>query len=122
MTNAGPPIRTPFLDALEVEVTIDGKKHRIQITKSQLSVPWIKWFQSLLMSMSPAEVPVGAIDGINRVFTLAKGPNPAVACLLFMTGHLQRQGVGLEYTLAGATITMAVAPPIGSWLLAWSLN
>lgn len=106
MTNAGPPIRTPFGDAK---------------TNSGVSTPWIKWFQSLTMSLSAGEVPVGAINGINRVFTLRNGPNPAGALLLFMTGHLQRQGVGVEYTLAGATITMALAPGIGAWLLAWYL-
>jgi hypothetical protein len=106
MTSAGPPIRTLFADAK---------------TNSGIATAWIKWFQALPTSIAAAEVPAGAINGINQVYTLAKGPNPPAALLLFMSGHLQRQGVGVEYTLAGATITMAVAPGIGAWLLAWYL-
>jgi hypothetical protein len=122
MTNVGPPTRTPFPDGFEGQVVINGKTYQLQIAKGQPSLPWIKWFQSLPMTLAAAEVPTGAINGINRIYTLDKSPNPPAAVLLFLSGHLQRQGVGLEYTLAGPIITMAVAPPIGSWLLAWSLN
>lgn len=106
MTDVGPPIRTPFPDAKAT---------------SGVSLPWVKWFQALPMSIVAAEVPAGAINGINRTYTLEKSPNPSVAVLLFMSGHLQRQGVGVEYTLSGPIITMAVAPGIGAWLLIWYL-
>lgn len=49
------------------------------------------------------EVPTGVIDGVNAVFTLANAPNPSDNLDIFKAGLLQYQGI--DYTLAGVTIT-----------------
>lgn len=50
------------------------------------------------------ETPGGAINGSNLVYTLLHSPAPAISLLLFKNGVLQRPG-GVDYTLAGSTIT-----------------
>lgn len=66
---------------------------------------------------SDDEVPAGAVDGANKVFTLAHSPNPAASLRVYRAGVLQRRGVA--YTLAGGVITFAVAPPGGQTLAAF---
>lgn len=56
------------------------------------------------------EAPAGAVNGINVTFTLANTPTANVNVLLWLDGVLQYQGIGRDYTISGATITMAVAP------------
>ena len=51
------------------------------------------------------EIPVGAIDSANRVFTLANSPISA-SLQLFLNGVLQRNGI--DFTLAANTITYSV--------------
>lgn len=57
--------------------------------------------------LSAAQVPVGAVDGANAVFTVT-----GAISLLFKNGVYQAAG-GVDYTLAGTTITYATAPSIG---------
>lgn len=52
------------------------------------------------------EIPSGAMDGSNAVFTLANVPNPASSLSLFRNGLLLTQGG--DYTLAGNTITFQI--------------
>jgi hypothetical protein len=61
----------------------------------------------------------GTIDGTNVVFTLANPPSPAAGLVLFRNGVAQKNG--LDYTLAGSTITFVTAatPQAGDTLLAW---
>jgi hypothetical protein len=54
--------------------------------------------------------PAGAIDGVNRVYTL---PSVPVAGTLLWQWNGQLLTNGLGYTLSGATVTMALAPAIG---------
>ena len=82
------------------------------------------WLASLTASAVPGalnfadeETPAGAIDGVNKVFTLGHTPNPAASLQLF-NGLMQKPG-GNDYTLAGNTITFTAAPSVGSTLLAW---
>lgn len=64
-----------------------------------------------------AEVPGGTINGSNVVFTLAA--TPALKSLqLYLNGLLQKAGAGLDYTLAGATVTMSLPPESGDVLTA----
>lgn len=70
-------------------------------------------------NFSDNETPAGSVDGINTVFVLAHAPNPAISLMLEFQGQLQYQGIGLDYTLVGNTITMAIAPVSGSILRAW---
>lgn len=59
------------------------------------------------------EIPVGAIDSSNRIFTLANTPNPAASNQLFLNGVLMRYAI--DYTLIGNTITYSIGatPQIG---------
>jgi hypothetical protein len=67
------------------------------------------------------EVPAGAIDGVNTVFTLAAAPDPAQSCQLFIQyvadGAWLRLMRNFDFTLAGGTITMNVAPNAGAHIL-----
>lgn len=54
------------------------------------------------------ETPGGAIDGINKVFTLANPPAPPTSLQLILNGVVQNYGT--DYTLVGLAITMTVAP------------
>lgn len=63
------------------------------------------------------EVPAGAINGVNVTFTLSQDPNPDAGMVLFQDGLILNQGT--DYTLAGTTITMAVAPNFAQTLYAF---
>ena len=63
------------------------------------------------------ETPVGTINGINKIFTLAHSPNPSSSLQLFLNGALQHQGA--DYTLVNNVITFNGAPTTGSVLLAF---
>jgi hypothetical protein len=66
-----------------------------------------------------SENPAGAMDGSNRVFTLALVPAHPGSLHLFHNGLLLKQGDA--YTLAGSIITMAssLPPQAGDILQAW---
>ena len=64
-----------------------------------------------------AIVPTGTINGTNAVFTVAPNPSPAASLQLFLDGILQRPTI--DFTLAGGTITYAVAPTAGSTHVCW---
>lgn len=58
-----------------------------------------------------AQIPVGAINGVNKSFSLSAIPVPAISLLLYLNGILLRQGI--DYTLASSTITYTIAPISG---------
>lgn len=60
-----------------------------------------------------SETPVGTINGSNTVFTVSNTP-----VQVFLNGALQTGG-GVDYTLAGLTITFVNAPVSGSVLSSW---
>jgi len=62
------------------------------------------------------EVPAGVIDNSNVTFTLANTPFAAASVKLYQSGLILVQGV--DYTLAGATITMTTAPNFAQTLYA----
>lgn len=63
--------------------------------------------------------PAGSVNGVNAVFTLPSSPVPAQSLLLFRGGVMQRAGI--EYSLAGATVTFGVGlqPLAGETLTAY---
>ena len=75
----------------------------------------------LLTGFVDAELPAGAINGVNVTFTLANSPVPAASLILVVNGEVFLQGgAGINgYTLAGATITFVRAPKTGFWIRAW---
>jgi hypothetical protein len=50
-----------------------------------------------------AEIPAGAVDGSNGVFTLSGNPSPALSLQIFRNGMLQKDVV--DYSLSGNSIT-----------------
>ena len=62
-----------------------------------------------------SEVPTGAINGVNTVFTLANTP---LAGTLKLYAGGARMTVVEDFTLVGATITFLVAPFSGTVLIA----
>lgn len=62
------------------------------------------------------EVPSGSIDGANTAFSLANTP-VAGSEHVYLNGLLQQSGAGNDYTISGATITMAAAPLSGEKIL-----
>jgi hypothetical protein len=64
-----------------------------------------------------AEIPVGAIDGANRTFTLRNAPEPASGLILARNGLIQQASA--DYTLGGGSITFvsAATPQTGDTLL-----
>ena len=62
------------------------------------------------------EIPSGAVDGINTSFTLSNTPISNASVSFYLNGLILIQGT--DYTIAGAIITMTVAPAIGQKLYA----
>lgn len=63
------------------------------------------------------EIPTGAVDGVNAVFTLADAP-VAGKQSVFLDGVKQDPNAASDYTIAGAVITFTVAPMVGTAILA----
>lgn len=62
------------------------------------------------------EVPSGSINGSNVTFTLAETPVTGSEHV-FLNGVLQTPGVGNDYTISGAVITIATAPLTGERII-----
>jgi hypothetical protein len=62
-------------------------------------------------------IPTGTLNGVNTTFTLSQSPSPSASLTVFRNGLLMSAGV--DYTLAGTTITFASAsvPQTGDLLL-----
>jgi len=58
------------------------------------------------------EVPVGAINGANTVFTIANTPSPLTS--IEVTANGQEFTVTEDFTIVGDTLTYITALPIGS--------
>lgn len=58
------------------------------------------------------ETPVGVIDGVNAVFTIANTPY-AGSETVFLNGMMLEPGAGNDYELVGKDITLAAAPLTG---------
>ena len=69
-------------------------------------------------SFADAEIPAGAVNGSNTVFTLASTPSPASSLELYRNGLLMLQGA--DYQISARTITffLASVPQTGDLLVA----
>lgn len=69
-------------------------------------------------SFADGEVPAGAVNGVNAVFTLASSPSPAASLDLYRNGLFQRQGA--DYQISGNTVTffLGSVPQSGDLLVA----
>lgn len=63
------------------------------------------------------ETPSGTVNGSNTAFSLANTP-VAGSVHLYLNGVLQESGAGNDFTISGASITMATAPLSGEKLRA----
>jgi len=73
---------------------------------------------SLNLRRVGGETPAGTIDGTNATFTLTQAPNPPAELQLYLDNTLLIQG--LDYSIAGSTITMLTyIPKGGDSLRAW---
>lgn len=61
------------------------------------------------------EVPTGVIDGINNVFTLSH--TPVIGSELGFLNGLLQQDNGVDYSIAGATVTTVIPPLVGDIFL-----
>ena len=87
-------------DADGTKSTVDGK---IQ------SIPDVTGTHMISVGLIQ-EIPSGTINGSNVTFTLANTPGVAASVILTLDGLTLIQGSGKDYTISGATITMATAP------------
>lgn len=60
------------------------------------------------------EIPTGAVNDVNTVYTLSQTPASAASVRIYQNGLFMRQGT--DYTIAGLTITMTTAPATGQTL------
>jgi len=117
-------------DALNLQ-TAEGK-YAPSVQSAALDVNGsspIKGLSYLYMTapkFADAEVPVGTINGSNKVFTLAQTPKPAGSLMLTLLpsagsppGAYVQYGGGVHYTLLRNQITMVTAPATGSTLICW---
>jgi hypothetical protein len=65
------------------------------------------------------EVPLGAIDGTNTVFTLSNSPAPLQSMKLFRNGVLQKPGVDYDLSVNVVTFTPVSIPVPGDILQVW---
>lgn len=94
------------------------KVHQVRIISSGGLWP-VPPPQQQLPNFADSEVPVGPVDASNRTFQLAYPPAPQTSLILTRNGLVMKRG--LDYTLAGKTITFIVeqTPQVGDILLAW---
>ena len=66
------------------------------------------------------EIPAGAVNGTNLIFTLSSIPNPSSSVHLFWNGLRQNNAAGGDYTVVNNVVTMsaASAPQTGDTLFA----
>ena len=62
------------------------------------------------------EIPIGAINGINRIFDIGNTPN-SNSEQVFLNGVLQNSGDGNDYTLSNKTITFSIPPQVDDVIL-----
>lgn len=66
------------------------------------------------------ENPAGVVDGVNVTFTLSSTPISGASVILWSDASPMRQGI--DYTIAGVTITYTVAPATGTDVYAYYPN
>lgn len=102
-----------FLNGVEqqagVDYTLSGKT--ITYALAPAAGDWQSAVYGAVGSTLTSETPQGALNGSNTVFALSR---PAAGVLMLFLNGVEQQ-VGVDYTLAGQSITYAVAPLAGDW-------
>lgn len=116
-----PEIPANIREVLQAIVdTLDVREGRTKLQEKRFVR--VEDLQSLLTALyQDAEIPAGAINGVNTTFTLKERPFPVESCF-----GLVRQGgagaflpvvYGTDFTLVDKTITMTMAPDASSNLV-----
>lgn len=108
-----PPLSSP-LSQDGTLVSLNDQVYRFDGTTDPGT--WKPITSTTTYTLVDGEVPLGAVDGVNVTFTLANTPNPSTSLHLYWNGL--RQTPTVDYSLSGNTITMVVAPSVGSKPLA----
>jgi len=100
-----------------VQVTVTGAPGagKVLIATSATTAEWQDASGVGVVIFIDSEVPVGVVDGVNTVFTLADIPTSG-SLHLYKNGLRQRPTI--DYTIVGLTITFVIAPDVLSNLLA----
>jgi hypothetical protein len=87
--------------------------------QTKIDIQQAKFGNPVIPIFVDGEVPSGAINGTNTVFTLAATPSPASSVHLYWNGLRQNPTAGGDYTIVGNTITTSVAstPQTGDLLI-----
>jgi hypothetical protein len=116
--------RNGLVQTVGIDYTLAGKTISFTSNNIPLSTDTISTFYRTNGSGPAAtfvddEIPAGAINGTNAVYTLAAAPSPALSLRLFKNGMLLAQNA--DYTLNGATATLSsgVVLQTGDVLLAF---
>lgn len=66
------------------------------------------------------EVPAGAVNAINKDYTLSKWPHSEDGTLVFVNAIPQQ--LGIDFTISGKVITLTNAPVEGQRVFAWYIK
>lgn len=108
---------TSYLVAGDNITITTGSNGSITISASGLVAPPAPAVRTQ-SQMAWMESPVGTVDGVNNVFTVAYVPNPSNSLMFFVNGVLQKPGAQYDYTLSSGSITLTVPPESDSNLVA----
>lgn len=124
----GQRLHVKYIDGLETFPKQQDVDYQLSKARNQISY-LIQAVETLRNSINPSggggytfvEIPTGAIDGSNVIFTLANVPTSPGTMLLQLNGAVQFQNISGDYTISGNTITFAVGstPSVGSTLVAY---
>src|SRR6185369_8074920 len=70
-------------------------------------------------NFADAEIPAGAINGVNTQFTLVSAPSPAGSLALYRNGLVMRQGADYQITGNAVTFFLGSVPQSGDLLAAY---
>jgi len=114
-------LNTSIRDAQITEATITYEHFdAVNTASGSCFITWdgtankFKWDTAGTLSIN--EVPSGAVNGFNKIFSLTNSPITGTE-QVYLNGLLQKSGSGNDYTISDTTITFVTAPEAGDILL-----
>lgn len=97
-------------ESLEMKKLLDKMNEFLKITEGLQRVQQFggRTLHRGGLSLQWLETPSGAVNGVNKTFTLAYTPADPGKVMLFVNGAIQKKDN--DFTISGSTITMTVAP------------
>lgn len=93
-----------------VTITVDAKGRITSASETTLT-------PAALGVVAHAETPAGLVNGVNDTYTLSFTPSDTDGVIIILDGVVQYNGT--DYTVSGATVTMAFAPASSSTIFAY---